>query len=88
MLENDGYLEGPVLKIDGQLTLMIPLHVGGSDLIDCCRGISDVTGDFLKIVIPQWLAGGCCASMKETSFASPTPDGKLHIVPPNPRTMH
>jgi hypothetical protein len=35
-------LEGPVLKINGELVLMIPLDAGGSELVDCSRGISSV----------------------------------------------
>jgi hypothetical protein len=35
-------LEGPVLKINGELALMIPLEAGGSELVDCSRGISTV----------------------------------------------
>ena len=50
-------LEGPVLKINGELVLIIPLFAGGDELVECSRGISQVQGDFLKIVIPEWLAG-------------------------------
>jgi hypothetical protein len=86
MLENDGYLEGPVLKIDGQLTLMIPLSVG-SDLIACSRGISDVQGEFLKIVIPEWLAG--LLRIDEGDIVRVRDDNsKFEIVSPNPRTVH
>jgi hypothetical protein len=56
-VEDEECLEGPVLKVNGQLMLLIPLSAGGSDLVECSRGISDVEGDFLKIVIPEWLAG-------------------------------
>jgi hypothetical protein len=35
---------------------MIPLAAGGSDLIACSRGISEIDGDFLKVVIRPWLA--------------------------------
>jgi hypothetical protein len=86
MLENDGYLEGPVLKIDGQLTLMIPLSVG-SDLVACSRGISDVQGEFLKIVIPEWLAG--LLRIDEGDIVRVRDDNsKFEIVSPNPRTVH
>ena len=50
-------LEGPVLKVNGELMLWIPLEAGGDELVECSRGISEVEGEYLKIVIPQWLAG-------------------------------
>jgi hypothetical protein len=50
-------LEGAVIKKDGQLVLLIPLSEGGQELKESSRGISDVEGDYLKIVIPEWLAG-------------------------------
>ncbi len=50
------YLEGPIEKIDGKLVLRIPMEAGGFDLVDCARGIGEVKGEFLEIVIPDWLA--------------------------------
>ncbi|HTP68305.1 MAG TPA: hypothetical protein VMJ35_05325 [Dongiaceae bacterium] len=50
-------LEGPVIRKDGRLMLLIPLAAGGEELKDCSRGISEVAGDCLKIVLPEWLAG-------------------------------
>ncbi len=50
-------LERPVLKVNGELMLLIPLEDGGAKLLECSRGISEVQGEFLKIVIPGWLAG-------------------------------
>ena len=87
MLENELYLEGPVLNIDGQLTLVIPLNVAGTDLIECPRGISEVNGDFLKIAIPQWLAGLLRIDEGDLVRVS-NADGELHIVSPNPRVVH
>ena len=49
-------LQGPVEKIGGKLVLRIPLSAGGEELIQCSRGISEIEDDFLKIVIPDWLA--------------------------------
>jgi hypothetical protein len=48
-------LEGPVLKVNGELVLFIPLSAGGEELIELSRGISEVEGEFLKINIPIWL---------------------------------
>jgi len=50
-------LEGPVIKKDGQLMLLIPLSQGGEELKECSQGISEITGECLKIVVPEWLAG-------------------------------
>jgi hypothetical protein len=50
-------LEGPVLRINGEWMLLIPLEGGGAELVECSRGVSEVQGEFLKIVIPEWLAG-------------------------------
>ena len=50
-------LEGPVIKKDDRLMLLIPLSEGGEELIACSRGMSEVVGDCLKIIIPEWLAG-------------------------------
>jgi hypothetical protein len=49
-------LEGPVLKVNGELVLFIPLSAGGDELIELSRGTSEVEGEFLKINIPGWLA--------------------------------
>jgi len=50
-------VQGPVEKIEGKLVLRIPLEAGGSELIGCSRGISQTEKDYLKITIPEWLAG-------------------------------
>lgn len=50
-------LEGTVLKVNGELMLLIPLECGGAELVECSRGISEVHGESLKIVVPEWLAG-------------------------------
>lgn len=50
-------LAGPVEKRNGQLMLLIPLAEGGVELLACSQGISEVEGENLKIVIPEWLAG-------------------------------
>ena len=50
-------LQGPVLLVNGKLTLMIPLEDRGSEHVACSRGISEGAGSCLKIAIPDWLAG-------------------------------
>jgi hypothetical protein len=47
---------GPVESIGGNLTLRIPLAAGGAKLQRCARGIVRVEGDFLAVIIPNWLA--------------------------------
>ena len=80
-------LEGPVLKINGELVLIIPLSAGGDELVDCSRGISEVQGESLKIVIPEWLAGMLRIEEGDLVCVNNS-DGKFHIVGSNPRPVH
>jgi hypothetical protein len=80
-------LEGPVLKINGELVLIIPLSAGGYELVECSRGISELQGEFLKIVIPEWLAGVLRIEKGDLVCVNNT-DGKFHIMPSNPRPVH
>ena len=80
-------LVGPVLKVDGQLMLLTPLDFGGSELIECSRGISEVQGDFLKIAIPDWLA--VMLRIDEGDLVCVhNRDDKFHIQPSNPPPVH
>ena len=49
-------IEGPVERIDGNLTLRIPLSAGGDRLAPLARGIGQIEGDYLCVVIRPWLA--------------------------------
>jgi hypothetical protein len=80
-------LEGPVLKINGELVLIIPLSARGDELVECSRGISEVQGDFLKIVIPEWLAGMLRVEEGDLVCVQNT-DGKFDIGPSNARPVH
>lgn len=80
-------LVGPVLKVDGRLILLIPLDSGGTELAECSRGISEVAGDFLKIVIPDWLASLLRIEEGDMVCVS-NGDDKFRIVPSNPRPVH
>jgi hypothetical protein len=80
-------LEGPVLKINGELVLIISLSDGGDELIECSRGISEVQGEFLQIVIPEWLAGMLRIEEGDLVCVHNT-DGKFHINASNPRPVH
>jgi len=80
-------LVGPVLKFNGELMLLIPLTDGGSQLLDCSRGISEVQGEFLKIVIPEWLAGMLRIEEGDLVCVSNT-DGQFHIQARTPRPVN
>ena len=49
-------LEGPALLVDGELMLLIPLSDGGAAFVKCVREIGEVQGEYLKVVIPEWIA--------------------------------
>lgn len=49
-------IQGPVELYDGQLVLRIPLACGGDKLAPYAKGIGEIEGDFLQIVIKPWLA--------------------------------
>jgi hypothetical protein len=76
-------LQGPVEKIDGKLVLRIPLEAGGTEFIECSRGISVVEGDYLTITIPEWMAG--MLRIDAGSLVSvDNRDGKCNIQPVDP----
>lgn len=82
----DTSLQGPVLMVNGKLTLMIPLEDGGAEFVDCSRGVSEVEGPCLKIAIPEWLAG--VLRIDEGDIVSVSNwDGKLHIQPNEARVV-
>ena len=80
-------LEGPVLKVNGELVLFIPLNAGGGVLLECSRGVAKVQGEFLKISIPEWLAG--LLRIEEGDLVCVhNSGGTLHIGPSKPRSVH
>jgi hypothetical protein len=80
-------LEGPVERLDGKLALLIPLDEGGDKFLECCRGISEVQGNSLKIAIPEWLSG--VLRIEEGDVVSiDNANGKLNIRPVNARPIH
>jgi hypothetical protein len=85
-VENVMSLEGRVLKVLGELMLLIPLADGGLEMVESSRGISEVQGEFLKIVIPEWLAG--MLRIEEGDLLCVQSDGKLHIRALHPRMVH
>ena len=80
-------LEGPVEKTDGKLILRIPLDAGGTQFVRCTRGISEIEGDCLKIVIQEWLAG--MLRIEEGDLVSvDNADGKFNVRAVDPRSVH
>jgi hypothetical protein len=76
-------LRGPIEKIKGKLTLLIPLEAGGDQFIEYSRGVSEIHGEYLKITIPEWLAG--ILRIEEGSVVSvDNENGKLNIHPIDP----
>ena len=47
---------GPVERDGDELVLLIPLAAGGNILAKQAKGIGELKGDDLRIVIPAWLA--------------------------------
>jgi hypothetical protein len=69
------------------LALRIPLDAGGDQFIRCTRGISEIEGDCLKIIIQEWLAG--VLRIEEGDVVSiDNADGKFSVRPVNPRSIH
>ena len=81
--ENITSLKGSVEKIDDKLVLRIPLEAGGREFIECSRGISAIEGDYLKITIPEWMAG-MLRIHEGSSVSVDNKDGKCNIYPINP----
>jgi hypothetical protein len=73
-------LQGPVESIDGKLMLRIPLNAGGSEFVECSRGIGQTDEEFLNVVIQPWLA--TMLDIRDgTIVAVDNRDGKFNIHP-------
>jgi hypothetical protein len=76
-------LRGPVEKIEGKLTLLIPLEAGGDQFVECTKGIAEIHGTFLRVTIPEWLSG--LLRIDEGSTVSvDNANGEFNIHPINP----
>jgi hypothetical protein len=85
-MEGGMSLEGPVIKVNGELLLFVPLCAGGAELAECSRGIAEVQGEFLRISIPEWLAG--LLRIEEGDLVCVyNRGGTFHIGPSNPRSV-
>jgi hypothetical protein len=80
-------LQGPVERIDGRLVLRIPLDAGGDQLAHCARGVSEVQGQYLTIVIQEWLAGLLRIEEGDLVIVD-NANGKFNIQPVNARSIH
>jgi hypothetical protein len=80
-------LEGPVLKVNGELMLLIPLEAGGAELVESSRGISEVQGEFLKVIIPEWLADVLRIEEGDLVRVQKS-NGKLNIQPREARLVN
>jgi hypothetical protein len=80
-------LEGPVLLVNGEYVLLIPLNDGGAELVECSRGIGEVQGEFLKIVLPQWLVGVLRVEAGDIIRVG-SEEGKFRIRPTAPRFVN
>ena len=79
-------LQGPLQKEDNKLVLRIPMEAGASNFLECSRGIAEIDGEYLKIVIPEWLAG--MLRINEGSVVSvDNANGKLNIHPLDPKPL-
>jgi hypothetical protein len=86
-MENVTSIEGHVLKVDGKLMLLVPLDSTGSEGFMTSPGISEVCGDYLKIVIPEWLVG--VLSIEEGDLVSiQNSDRKMDLLPSGPKLVH
>ena len=84
--DNITSLQGPVEKIGEKLVLRIPLEAGGSELIECSRGISEIDGEFLRITFPEWLAGMLRIDNGNIVNVN-NRNGKCNIQPVNPQQL-
>ncbi len=48
-------ITGPVELVDNKFCLLIPLQVGGDELVPLTVKIATVEGDTLKVVVPDFL---------------------------------
>ncbi len=80
------FLQGPVERIGGKLALRIPLAAGGDSFVECSKGISEIEGEYLKIIIPEWLSG--MLRIDEGSWVSvDNENGKFNIHPQDPAPL-
>ena len=83
---NTMYSEWPIVKANGELMLLVPLaETIGS--VTPPRSFLETQGNFLKIVIPEWLAE--MLEVGEGDFLRVSnAEGELQIQPVQPRPVN
>lgn len=85
-MENSEYSEWPLVKANGELMLLVPLtDTAGS--IEPSRSILEKQGEFMKIVIPEWLAEMLEVEEGDLLRVRNT-DGEFQIQPLQPRPVN
>ena len=80
-------VQGPVLKVNGELMLLIPLEDGGAERVEASRSVSDVQGSYLKVAIPKWIAG--LLRIEEGDLVSvSSEDGESPVEPGTAAPVH
>jgi len=86
-MQNGTYPEWPLVKANGELMLLIPLEIGAASQLASSRGASEMQRDFLKIVIPPWLAEMLDVEEGDLLRVS-NEDGELQIQPVESRPVN
>ncbi len=77
-------LEGPVVKLDEQLVLLIPINIGGAAVTDSSRCFAALQDEHLTVVLPEWLV--TLLRLEEGDRISVlNSGGRFNIRPVNPR---
>ena len=85
-MENTVYSEWPIVKANGELMLLVPLAETMVS-VKPSPGFLDTQGNFLKIVIPAWLAE--MLEVEEGDFLRVSnADGEFQIQPVQPRLVN
>ncbi|HET8922093.1 MAG TPA: hypothetical protein VFN26_03750 [Candidatus Acidoferrum sp.] len=85
-MENTTYSEWPIVKANGELMLLVPLaETIGS--VQPSASFLDTQGNFLKIVIPEWLAEMLEVEEGDLLRVS-NADGEFQIQPVQPRLVN
>jgi hypothetical protein len=86
-MQNGTYPEWPLVKANGELMLLIPLEIGAANQIASSRAVLETQRDFLKIVIPEWLAEMLDVEEGDLLRVS-NEDGELQIQPVESRPVN
>jgi len=86
-MENNNCSEWPLVRVNGELMLFVPLEDGAASGLKSSRGLLEAQGEFLKIVVPKWLAE--MLEVGEGDFLRVSnADGEFQIQPVQPPLMN